>query len=244
QGVHLRRDVAQVFGEEGQAAEGFAELVKQIVPWTIDPAAVGGTRIGRRNLPELVEAAKVIEPNVIAVAGRPAQPAHPPFVAPGLHHIPAVKRVAPTLTSLAEKIRGHAGDDFGLEVLIQAEQIAVHPDIGAVVVDEDSDVAHNANRTLRAVSPEGLPLLVECELQGAANLQIERQIFASLLEGRRFTACQFRGPVFPAGQFLLRAQGVEENEVVEPPGVLRAKTRKSLAGAGGGGGKESASCLK
>ena len=70
----------------------------------------------------------------------------------------------------------------------------MHPNVGAVVVHEDRDIAHDANRALGAVPPQGLPLLVEGELQGAADLQIGRQFLARVLH-----APQVRGaPILPA----------------------------------------------
>src|SRR5206468_3645732 len=109
-----------------------------------------------------------IEPDVVAVLRRPAQPLDPPLISALLHHIPTIERVSPTLSGLAEKIRRDPGHDFRLEILIQSEELTVCPYVGAVVVHEDRDIADNTNCTIGAVTPQGPPLFVESELQRAA----------------------------------------------------------------------------
>src|SRR5580704_3517585 len=123
----------------------------------------------------------MVEPDVIRVPRCPSQALNPPFISLRLHHIPAVKRIAPTLTRLAEKIRRYARDHLGLEVFIQSKKIAVHPDVGAIVIYEDGDVAYHADLALRTITSQCLPLFVESELQGAANLQVRCQFLAYLL---------------------------------------------------------------
>ena len=157
--------------------------------------AVGSAR---GNLPELIESAEVIEPDVVAVLRGPAQALNPPLVASRFHHIPAVKRIAPALAGLAEEIRRDAGNNLGLEIVIRAEEVAVRPDVGAVVVHEDSDIAHDANGAFCAVAPQGLPLFVEGELQCAADLQIDRQLLACLVQRTGFAARQALRPFIPA----------------------------------------------
>ncbi len=55
----------------------------------------------------------------------------------------------------------------------------MRPDIGAVIVHEDCDVAHDADRLLRAVTPQRPPLFVEGELQRASNLEIGGQFLCA-----------------------------------------------------------------
>ena len=76
--VHLWSDVAEIFREERQSAESFAEFHKKIIARAVDPAAVDSRSVTRGNLPELVEAPEVIQPNVIKVARRPTQALNPP----------------------------------------------------------------------------------------------------------------------------------------------------------------------
>src|SRR5258708_1973628 len=72
QGVNLRRDIAQILRKEWQRAQGFTQLVKQVIPRTIHPASVDRGGVGRWNLPELVEPAEMIEADVVTIPRRPA----------------------------------------------------------------------------------------------------------------------------------------------------------------------------
>src|ERR1700733_13075670 len=154
----------------------------------------------------------MVEPDVIRVPRCPTQALDPPFISLRLHHIPAVKRIAPTLTRLAEEIRRYARDHCGLEIFIQSEQIAVHPDVGAIVIYEDGDVAYDADFVLRTVTSQCLPLFVKSELQGAANLQVRCQFLASLPYRPRSAPPQFRSPFIPACRFSPRAQRIKQNK--------------------------------
>src|SRR5258708_31189894 len=116
---------------------------------------------------------KMVEPDVVAVSRGPAQTVHPPFVSSFLHHIPAVKRISPALSRLAEKVGRHAGHYLRLQRFIQLKQITMSPNVGAVIVDENCHIANDANGALRAVSAQSLPLLGECELQRFTDLQVD-----------------------------------------------------------------------
>src|ERR1700730_15289419 len=108
--------------------------------------------------------------------------------------------MAPTLTVFAEKIWRHAGDDFGIEVGVQTKQIGVGPDIGAVEIYKDRNVAHDTNRTLRAIGSKRLPLFEEENLYDAADIEIVEHFLVRLLDPRRIAMSQFVGPVVPALQ--------------------------------------------
>src|SRR6266403_1180749 len=191
-----------------------------------------------RNLPELGKSAEMIESDVVKIVRDPAHAVDPPRISLRLHHIPAIQRMAPTLTVFAEKIRRHAGDDLGIELRRQAIQIRVGPDIGAVEIDKDRDVAHDSNRTLSAIGSERLPLFEEKELHDAADIEIVEHFRVRLLERRRIAMSQLAGPVVPALQLEPRAQTIEENEVIEPPLVLPAEGFRSRAGIRCGGPHE------
>src|SRR5581483_1953389 len=110
--MHLGCNETKVLGEEWQPAQSFAQLQKEVVARAVNPAAVYRRNIARGNFPELVEAAKMIEADVVAVVRGPAQALNPPLVAALFHHVPAVQRIPPALSRLAEKIRWNAGNDF------------------------------------------------------------------------------------------------------------------------------------
>src|SRR6202795_3566726 len=150
-----------------------------------------------RNLPELGKSAEMIEADVVEIIRDPSHTVDPPRISLLLHHVPAIKRMAPALTVFTEKIWGHAGDDFGIEVGVQTKQIGVGPDIGAVEIHKDRDVAHDANGTLRAVGAERLPLFEEKKLHDAADIEVVEHFRGSLLDRGWSGGSQFAGPGFP-----------------------------------------------
>src|SRR6478752_703935 len=107
--MHLGCNETKILREERQPAQGFAQLQKEVVARALDPAAVYSGRIARGNFPELVEAAKMIEADVVAMVRGPAQALNPPLVAALFHHVPAIQGITPALSRLAEKVRGNAG---------------------------------------------------------------------------------------------------------------------------------------
>ena len=146
--------------------------------------------------------------------------------------------MAPALAVFTEKIRRHAGDDFGIEVGVQTKQIGVGPDIGAVKIHKDRDVAHDANRMLSAIGSKRLPLFEEKKLHGAADIEIVEHFRVRLLDRRRIAMSQFAGPAVPAFQLETRTQTIEENEVIEPPLVLPAEGLITRAGVRRSGAHE------
>src|SRR2546430_14783920 len=101
EGVDFGSDVTQVFSEEGQSAQGFAQLVEKIILGTIHPAAIDCGRLVGRNLPELFESAKVIEADVVAGLSGPVQTPNPPIVDAGRHCISIVGKSFPALALCA-----------------------------------------------------------------------------------------------------------------------------------------------
>jgi hypothetical protein len=97
------------------------------------------------------------------------------------------------------------------------------PDIGTVEIHKDRDIAHNANRTLRAIGSKRLPLFEEKELHGTADIEIVLHFRVRLLDRHWIAMSQFARPAVPAFQFETRAQAIEENEVIEPPLILPAE---------------------
>ena len=124
------------------------------------------------------------------------------------------------MASLAEKIRGNAGNDFRIQIAVQAKQLSMHPDVGAVVVHEDRNIPDDADVPLAAVAPKIAPLLVKRKLQGAAYPQVLGQFLTSRGHSGRLPMRQLVGPLIPAGQLVLGAQGVEKDKFIEPPGIF------------------------
>src|SRR5437762_14360770 len=115
--MNIRRDVSEVFGKKWQATEFLFQPVEEIISGTVNPAAIDCGRLAGRNLPELGEPAKVVQTDVVAGLGGPAEALQPPTIAVGANRIPVVEGIAPALACGAEVIRRHAGDDFRQEIV-------------------------------------------------------------------------------------------------------------------------------
>ena len=94
----------------------------------------------------------MIETDDVVEGERAADAGDPPVEAAFFEGAPAVERIAPTLTGDGEVIRGDARDADGAEFCVKLEDIGVGPDVGGVVVDEDGDVAQDADVAFCRVS--------------------------------------------------------------------------------------------
>src|SRR5260221_6217895 len=196
--MHVGRDVSEILSEKWKATQSLAQLDEQIIFGTVHPAAMNRGWFVCRNLPELGKSAEMIEADVVKIVRGPAHAVDPPRISLLLHHVPAIKRIAPALAVCTEKIRRHASDDFRIKVGAQTIQIGVGPAIGAVEIYEDRDVANDANRTLCAIGSQRLPLSEDKKLHGAAGIEIVEQLRARRLDRQRVTMSQFAGPAVPA----------------------------------------------
>ena len=149
------------------------------------------------NFPELREAAKMIEPDIIEVVSCPAQPIDPPRVSALLHHVPPIQGITPVLAGFTEEIRRHSGDDLGFTISIEAKEVRMRPDIGTVKVHEDRNIADHPDRTLCAISAQRLPLLEEEKLDDTAGLEIVMHLGSLLGQRPRITMSQLARPVVP-----------------------------------------------
>src|ERR1700690_1872918 len=130
---------------------------------------VNGGGFSGRNLPELRETAKMIKADEVTGLRGPTQSLHPPFVALRTHRIPVIKRISPALAGGAVCIRRHARNGFWIKVILQTEQLSICPHVGAVVIHKDGNISDHADGFSRAVETQGMPLLVEKELDDPAN---------------------------------------------------------------------------
>src|SRR5262249_25306014 len=111
-------DDAEVLGEKRQAAESLTKLLKELIAWAIHPTPVDCRSFVCGDLPELREAAKVIEPDEVTGLGRPAQALNPPLVVSRAHRVPVVERIAPALPHGTERIRRDTGNHLGFKISI------------------------------------------------------------------------------------------------------------------------------
>src|SRR5271157_5818882 len=96
----------------------------------------------------------------------------------------------------------------------------MRPHIGALVVDEDGDVANDPNATIGAVGAQGTPLLKKCKLQEALLLQLCSMLLVQLRNGVRVATNDLRRPAIPGRVAEVFAKPVKQNLVFEPPMVL------------------------
>src|ERR1700722_18071183 len=105
----------------------------------------------------------------------------------------------------------------------------MRPDVGAVVVHEDGNIAGNTDRALRTIKPQGLPLFVKSKLQWGTNFEVGGKFLAYFFKSCRFAVRQLARPAIPAFQFVPLTERVEENKIVEPPGVLGTELIEAFA---------------
>jgi hypothetical protein len=105
---------------------------------------VNGAGLAGRNFPELRKAPKVIQANEVAGLGRPSQALNPPLIACLANLVPIIKRIAPTLPMGTEIVWRNPRYDLRLQVIfVKPEKVSMRPNVRAVVVDKNGDVAHN-----------------------------------------------------------------------------------------------------
>src|SRR6202012_2622180 len=94
----------------GQIAERFCHRAKKFQARCLYPAACLRVRRVRRNFPERLEAAEMIDSQDAHALESRAESCDPPREAIALHPIPTIRRIAPALSFVTERIRGHAAD--------------------------------------------------------------------------------------------------------------------------------------
>ena len=149
--AHVLGDVTKVFGNEGQVAEFILQGLEETVVRTGCPVTVNGGGVVGRDLPARFEAAEMVKTNDVAVVEGPAHAVDPPVVAALLKGLPVVKRISPALAGFAESVGRDTGDDFAGKVGFQAKNFGICPDIGAVIADEDGDIADDLGSPISAV---------------------------------------------------------------------------------------------
>src|SRR6185437_2035075 len=153
----------------------------------------------------------------------------PPVVVLRFARLPAVQRIAPSLSGFAESIWRHACYYCRLQVRIQMENMRVLPDVRAVIVDEDRHVSHNLDPALVAVAAQRTPLLNKGKLDGALNFQFSLIREPELVQGSGLTTCQAAVPGTPGCALVDLAHHVKQNKILEPPCVLAFEAFKARA---------------
>ncbi len=162
--LYLWGDESQVFHDHGHVAECLLHFLEEINARAFDPAAFLRRWHPCGYLPVRIEPPEVIQADDIHHPEDSLEPRYPPGVAVPRHRVPAVEWISPKLTGFAVQIWGNPGDHRRAQLIIQEEEVWVRPCVGAVVGDEDRDVADDLHATLACVPPQGAPLVEEDEL--------------------------------------------------------------------------------
>ena len=153
----------------------------------------------------------------------------PPGVSGPREHIPPVVGIPPQLSGRAEVVGRHAGEHGRLAVGVEAEQLAPRPDVGAVVRDEDGQIAHDLDRSRAAGVAHALPLLEEQELRQLVQPDLSSAAGRPARE-RRWIALRDVGLPRRPGHLPVRLlDGHEQREVVQPARVRAAEAIEPIA---------------
>src|SRR5262249_38388659 len=146
-----------------------------------------------------------------------AESLYPPTVATLLHHVPAVNRIPPQLARLAEIIRRDARDQRRRAFVIEVEEMAVGPDVGAVVRDEDRGVADDLDPMFVGVAGEAEPLLEKEELVELLRADFYRMILAEKVHGLVFAVAQVGIPFRPLPAVVRVLDRAVRRVIFQPP---------------------------
>ncbi len=152
-----------------------------------------------------------------------AKPLNPPAEAVLAHPLPVVERVAPELPGRAEVIRRHSGNLCAPPPGVELELRAIGPDVGAIVGDEDRDIAEDQHASLVGVASQRGPLPVERELSEGDGVDLGGQPLPGRGKRSRLAQPERRGPIDPARLPLLHTDRHKQAEIVQPAGLLATK---------------------
>ena len=105
---HVRSNDSEVFGDDRQLAERFANCREQFPARRFNPAATFRSLVTAGNFPTSGKPPKMIDTRDINQPQSRPHSLNPPFESIGKHAIPVEDRIPPVLPSLAEIIGRHA----------------------------------------------------------------------------------------------------------------------------------------
>jgi len=120
-----------------------------------------------------------------------------------------------------------------LKQLKAGAKFSIGPDVRAVVVDKNGNIADYPDGLLCAVETQGMPLLQEKELDYPSNSHLRSQFRAGGLQRACVAARQLERPHVPASLAITIPQGIVENKVFQPPFIVSAESVET--GPGGSG---------
>ena len=167
---------------------------------------------------EMVDAVPVVE-----IAGSP-RPVTQPAEIVGRDRVPSIGRHAPVLTGCAERIRRCAYRHVEVELVLPG------PDVGAVAVHHEREIAEQCHTVCRGRGARLSPLRVGQPLQVLVIQHVRRELLARSLESLHITAPERLGPFGPRPVLFPTMNRPKQGVVVEPP-RLAGEERPQRAGA-------------
>src|SRR5271157_3593007 len=140
QAFNLGRNDAEIFGEDGQAAERCLHRLEKRRSRPFYPPAVDSGGGSAWDFVIGLESAKVVKADHVQHFKRTPEARYPPLESCLGVHVPAINRVAPALSRSAEVIRRNARNDARLAVGFEIEHPGRSPHIRTVLGDRKSVV--------------------------------------------------------------------------------------------------------
>ena len=190
-----RCDESQVFGEQREPTQRLPHFVEEIRAWTGNPPPCNCRRRSSRHVPGRLEAAKVIDANRVEVIQPRLEPIDPPAIARLSERLPVIDRVPPQLALGAEIIRRNAGDDPGLRLVVQEEQLRIGPYVRRIRGNKDGKITQQPHSALIRIILEELPVPQHDELAKAELLHGIGQLSPRLGKGSPFPQRQAGRPL-------------------------------------------------
>ena len=146
-----------------------------------------------------------------------AHASEPPAETAALHRVPVVERVAPELAVGVEVVRRYAGHRQRLAARVEREQLAVPPDLDAVAIDVERQVAEQVDAALVGVALQRGPLQLEqVLLEHAARETASRFAARHARSAAASPLAVGRRPLPPRRLVEARAQHLEQPVRQEP----------------------------
>ncbi len=231
--VHIRRDHAQVLGDDRQIAQAGLDGAEEIHPRRRHPTAISGCLGPAGHLPVGAETAEMIDAHDVHLAQHGADALQPPSVAGSLVHLPAVKRVTPQLAAGRIIVRRHPGNHSWAAFRVQEEKLRVGPDIRAVMGDEDRDIADDLDLALARSLVHRIPLAEENELAEGMPLDRLGVLAASGSQRLRLAIPKRRLPGHPGRSLMSFFQRHEQGKILQPGALLSGERPRNPAATGG-----------
>src|SRR5262249_14298029 len=172
------------------------------------------TRLRRRGSSRYVpcrrECSEVIEADRVDVAEQGPQAIDAPAVATRGQRVPVIDRIAPELSSRAEVVRRHTGDDAWPVLPVEQEQLGVGPHVARIRRDEEGQVTDQAHAFGEGMGLQAGSLTEQQELSKSNLVRVARQISPRPVERGRRSADEILWPLEITGAVVSGLESAEQ----------------------------------